>query len=190
MTAPAMVRLWLSARARPLVAASVVSTVIGCAGPAGDDKFVITPPPGPPTFNPVSTVVELHCGTLNCHGNEARNMRFFGFYGVRLDARDKTGFAVTTDAEFLANFESLIAIEPERLSQIVRSGGANASKWVVLSKGRGDEHHKGGARLVRGDAADTCILSWISARQGGPPVNAEACDAASTFEPPGDDWSQ
>ena len=170
--------------------ASFALALLGCSGPPEEGKFVITPPPGPPTFNVVSTVLELHCGTLNCHGTDARNMPFFGFYGVRLDPRDRTGFAPTTDAEFLANFESIISIEPERLSQIVRSGGANASKWVVLSKGRGDEHHKGGARLVRGGAADTCILSWISAQPGGAPVSAEACDAASTLEPPGDDWSQ
>jgi hypothetical protein len=190
MTLPAHIRVPFAARMRPFAAASFVAAAMGCSSPSGDDKFVITPPPGPPTFNAVSTVLELHCGTLNCHGNTARNMRFFGFYGVRLDPRDKTGFAVTTDAEYLANFESIISIEPERLSQIVRSGGANASKWVVLSKGRGDEHHKGGARLVRGEAADTCLVSWISARPGGPPLSAEACDAASTLEPPGDDWSQ
>lgn len=190
MTSPAQIRLRLSVRVLAQVLASLAAASVGCAGPSGDDKFVIVPPQGPPTFNPVSTALELHCGTLNCHGNEARNMRFFGLYGVRLDPREKTGFGSTTDAEFLANYESLIAIEPERLSQIVRSGGANSNKWVVLSKGRGDEHHKGGARLVRGDAADTCLVSWILARPGGAPVNAEACDAASTFEPPGDDWSQ
>jgi hypothetical protein len=190
MTVFAKARPWISTQVRPLLAVSFVSCAVGCAGPPADDKFVIVPPQGPPTFNPVSTVLELHCGTLNCHGNEARNMRFFGFYGVRLDPKNKTGFGDTTDAEFLANFESIIAIEPEKLSQIVRSGGANADKWIVLSKGRGDEHHKGGTRLVRGDAADACIVSWITARPGGAPLNAEACDTASTFEPPGDDWSQ
>jgi hypothetical protein len=184
-------RFRLPVRLLSLMLASVAAgVVIGCAGPSGDDKFVLTPPQGPPTFNPVSTVLEMHCGTLNCHGNDGRNMRFFGLYGVRLDPKDKTGDGSTTDAEFLANYESIIAIEPERLSQIVRSGGANASKWVVLSKGRGVEHHKGGARLVPGQDADTCILSWISAQPGGAPVSSQACEAAATIVPPGDDWIQ
>jgi hypothetical protein len=177
-------------RAPALGRVAAALLLFACSGPPGDDRFVISTPQGPPVWNPVSTVFELHCGTLNCHGSTARNMRFFGFYGVRLDRRDKTGFAATTDAEYLANFESVISIEPERLSQIVRAGGANSAKWVVLSKGRADEYHKGGARLVRGDAADTCIVSWIAAQPGGLPVNAAACEAAATLEPPGDDWTQ
>jgi hypothetical protein len=152
----------------------------------------MTTPPPPPTFDAVSTALEIHCGTLNCHGNDARNMRLFGFYGVRLKDSDLTGFAPTSPEEIMANFESVISIEPERLSQVVRSGGAGAEKWIVLSKGRGREHHKGGTRLVPGDAADTCIMSWLTVGPGAPGINAAACKAAATVVPPdlpGSPWS-
>jgi len=165
----------------------------------------MSPPLGPPTFDVVSDALEIHCGTINCHGNDARNMRFYGFYGVRASADDQTGARPTTGDEYKRNYESIIAIEPEKISQIYLSGGQNSGKWIVLSKGRGTEHHKGGSRIVPGDALDTCLLSWLLTRvpvvsDGGTFVttdgaipgtlNMSACIAAVTILPPGADWTQ
>ena len=181
-----------------LAALSALFVSLACSGPSDKGLFAITPPPGPPAFNVVSDALDIHCGTLNCHGNNDRNMRIFGFYGTRLSDKDKTGAAATSEDEYQANFESIISIEPERLSQIVRSGGANEGKWVVLSKGRGTEHHKGGSRMTPGDAMDTCFTSWIVAHGPGPgdggaipgAVNDAACLAAvREIVPPGQDWA-
>lgn len=181
----------------------LVSTA-ACSGPPSSDVFRITTPLGPPTFKVVSDALAIHCGTLNCHGNDARNMRFFGFYGTRLNPKDQTGGAGTTDDEYEANFESIISIEPERLSQIVQSGGANEDKWIVLAKGRGVQHHKGGARMTHVDGPlppgaptdvllDACVTSWITAHTAGSAdagalpgtVNVDACNRAAVVTPPG-----
>lgn len=190
MTPSHRTSILFAARVGALVSALLASALFGCSGPSGDDKSYIAVPPGPPIFNAVSDALELHCGTINCHGNDERNMRFFGLYGVRLNPKDKTGFGSTSDLEYEANFESIISIQPEKLTQVVRAHGAGADKWIVFSKGRAIEHHKGGARLVAGDAADTCIMSWLVAQPNGPSVNTDACTAATNVVPPGDDWTQ
>jgi len=181
----------------PLIAAILgILATAACSGPPSSDVFRLTTPPGPPVFDQVSDGLAIHCGTLNCHGNDARNMRFFGFYGTRLAPNDKPGAGATSPDEYEANFESVISIEPERLSQIVQSGGSNTAledKWIVLSKGRGTEHHKGGSRMTKGDAMDTCITSWLASRGGGVPgdggavlgLNTDACKAAATIPAPG-----
>lgn len=167
---------------------------LACSGPSDKDIDRITPPPGPPAFNVVADALQKHCGTLDCHGNNARNMRLFGYYGIRQFDKDRVNFTATTPAEYEMTYQSVITIDPERLSRIVASGGAGIDKWLVLSKGRGTEHHKGGARLAPGGAADTCLVSWVLARSeadSGPGiVNAAACVAAANLVPPGEDWGQ
>ena len=36
-------------------------------------------------FPAVADAMQLHCGTLDCHGQVGRNMRLYGLYGLRLE---------------------------------------------------------------------------------------------------------
>ncbi len=136
-------------------------------------------------FSAVSSVLELRCGSLDCHGEPARNLRIFGSYGLRLDGRDVPGGADTSEREIDATYEAIVGIDPERLSRIAAEGGRNAEQWLVLSKGRAREAHLGGARLVAGAPADTCVVSWLAGR-----LDLEAC-ASDNFAPlpkAGESW--
>jgi len=175
-----MIARWMPGGRACWVALGSLLLGAGCAGPAGKDVFVLTPPPEE-TFTPVARVFEMNCGTLDCHGTPSRNMRIFGFYAARLDPKDRVGATNdTTDAERNATYESVIAIQPEVLSKIFAEHGAHPERWIVITKGRGSEVHKGGGRLPRGSAGDACITSWLAAA-----VNQDACTQASTITAPG-----
>ena len=140
-------------------------------------------------FPAVSGGLEIHCGTLDCHGNTVRNFRIYGHYGQRLN--QTVGLTGTTDDEHTATYESIVSIQPEVLSQIVRDHGARPERWIVITKGRGTEHHKGDRRMTKGDALDTCILSWLAGGRGAGPgdagggsVNQNACNQAAIVGPP------
>jgi hypothetical protein len=192
-----MTRITLSARRSLMFAALFVTSA--CAGPSPDDTFTMTAPSYDDFRNltgvPVGDVFAAHCGTLDCHGSAARNLRIYSVDGLRLDPHDvpnqKSAASQqfgTTEAEYQATYESIVSIEPERLSQIVQANGAGSEHWLVLGKGRDVQDHKGGQRLVPGDAADTCIVLWVS---GAPVTSMEfqaACADGSVVVPPGGPW--
>jgi hypothetical protein len=158
---------------------------LGSCGCERVDRSVLLRAPSRDDFSAVSSVLERRCGGLDCHGQAARSLRIFGFYGLRLDGRDVPGGADTTELEIDANYEAVVSIDPERLSRITADGGRDAEHWLVLSKAREREAHVGGARLTVGAPADTCVTSWLA---GG--VDLEAC-AADDFAPlpkPGETW--
>jgi len=158
------------------LAAAVLSGA--CSGPPGDQTFAPTVPTME-NFEKVSEALEWHCGTLDCHGNSARNMRIYGNNGIRFGKGLSPGSESTTDAERLLTYEALIAVAPEVLGQIVSQRGARPERWIVITKGRGTEHHKGGSRMLLHDATDTCVTSWLTGV-----VNGDACDAAAVVAPP------
>ena len=141
-------------------------------------------------FPLVSDALELHCATLDCHGTLPRNMRLYSYLGLRLKKGDVSGTGATTPEEYDANYESLVTIAPEVLSAIVQRHGQGFDKWIVVTKGTGVEHHKGGAKFAKNDDMYKCLLSWI---QGA--VNMDACTTAShvvspeTEQPPTDQTS-
>jgi hypothetical protein len=128
-------------------------------------------------FSAVSAVLEPRCGSLDCHGSPARNLRIYGLYGLRRSGLDSTGGADTTAAEIDATYDSLISIDPEVLSRVVSDGGQAPERWIVMSKARGREEHAGGTRLVEGEPADRCVVSWLAGT-----VDTEAC-ASDSFGP-------
>ncbi len=149
------------------------------------DDYVTLRAPSRDDFSAVSSVLELRCGSLDCHGQPARSLRIFGLYGLRLDGRDAPGGADTTEWEIDATYESIVGIDPERLSRVTADGGRNAEQWLVVSKGRAREAHDGGARLVAEHPADDCVVSWLSGS-----VDLAAC-ASDDFGPaplPGQTW--
>jgi hypothetical protein len=79
-----------------------------------------------------------------------------------------------TQAEIDADYDAVVAVEPEVLRQVVAEKGARPERLTLVRKGRGAEEHKGGRRVVPGDPADRCVLSWLASA-----VDADACAAAA-----------
>lgn len=139
-----------------------------CSGPS--EETVSFTFPDSATFPPVSDALEINCGTLDCHGSIYRNMRIFGIYGVRINSKLVPGRDPTTAEEYEANYASVVSIEPENLSAIVTNKGQGFDKWELILKGTNAEVHKGGQRIVKGDATYTCIQSWVNGN-----VDMNAC---------------
>lgn len=143
-----------------LVAASAVAACVT----ASADSRIVPNLPDRASFAPVSDLLDHRCGTLDCHGVTYRNLRIYGREGLRFaaDARPSSGPAPTTVAEYDATFQSLVALEPETMSDVVALGGANPEKLTFVRKARGTEDHKGLALWQQGDAADLCVTTWLA----------------------------
>ena len=150
----------------------------------------------------VSAVFERNCGSLDCHGNDGRAFRLYGQYGLRKppglvttyepvdggadagappsdDDDDESdagpplpGKDPTTPEEVLANYQSLISLEPRVMQAVVK--GADPQKLLILKKPLLIEKHKGGPALHKGGDAETCIEGWLKNK-----VDKASCLAAS-----------
>jgi hypothetical protein len=113
-------------------------------------------------FPLVADALQPSCGTLDCHGQRGRNLRFYGGRGLRLDPHGNSADEATTDAEYQASFLSLTRLEPEALDAVVSTGGLDPERLSIVRKARGTELHKGGVQMLPGDPLDRCLLSWLS----------------------------
>jgi hypothetical protein len=151
-----------------------VNAVTEVTGPDyGQFSEVGTNSGGTPSYG-VSVVLERRCGTLDCHGQVGRPLRIYGQYGLRFvdDAGNTPGMQATTPTEHEANYQSVIGLQPEIMTEVVQ-GNAPPEDLLLLRKPLQLERHKGGAVLVEGDDGDTCILSWLAGQ-----TNFNACTAA------------
>jgi hypothetical protein len=106
-----------------------------------------------------------HCGTLDCHGSAFRNLRLYGNEGLRWAEGDRPLMpACTTADEIGQDYQSVVGLEPEALSAVVEDGGAHPERLSLVRKPRGLEHHDGGTLIYEGDAADTCLISWLTSQ--------------------------
>jgi hypothetical protein len=112
-------------------------------------------------FNRVSDAMQLHCGTLDCHGQIGRNMRLYGHYGLRLAATDNPLEAPTSKAEYDASYWSVVGLEPEAMSRVVQTQ-SNPDALSMIRKPRGIEKHKGGQLMTEGDDLDRCLVGWLT----------------------------
>ena len=150
------------ARALAVIALAACGIALACSTPAPDARFVETVPDRS-TFPAVADLLVHRCGTLDCHGSTARNMRLYGSIGLRLAPGDHpVSKGQTTAAEYDEDFASVVGLEPELMSAVVASGGASPDRLTLIRKARGAEHHKGGALWSEGDPQDLCITSWLS----------------------------
>jgi hypothetical protein len=148
------------------------------------------------TFGMVSQPLEMHCGSLDCHGFRQRNYRLYGWSGTRLEPVAEAlptasaaptaaqapsapgtlqqpdlvpGSGVTTEQELWLNYTSTVLLQPEATS-VVRWERRGAEELLLVSKGRGREHHKGLVAMVPGGPTDRCLISWLIGT-----VDASAC---------------
>jgi hypothetical protein len=112
---------------------------------------------------PVSRLLEKRCGTLDCHGQINRPMRIYGQFGLRFtdDGGNQPGVGLTTDTEYLANYQSVVGLQPEIMSLVVQ-GNDPPESLMLLRKPLGLERHKGGAVFVSGDDAYQCLTTWLA----------------------------
>jgi hypothetical protein len=147
---------------------TLCALLYACSTPEDGRTTIVAP--SETEFVAVEPVLVRSCGTLDCHGTQARNMRLYGFGGLRESANLDPLTAATTTAEIALSYRSVVSLEPEILRAVVQHSTAPES-LTLLRKGRGSDNHKGGTRLV--GALDTCLTSWLNGS-----VDAEACKRA------------
>jgi hypothetical protein len=130
----------------------------------------------------VSRLLEKRCGTLDCHGQVGRSLRIYGQFGLRFvegDASNQPGLGATTETEFEANYQSVIGLEPEYMTEVYE-GYYPPEKLLLVRKPLQLERHKGGAVFVSGDDAYTCLTSWLeSYPDAGGSTDYDACGRAT-----------
>jgi hypothetical protein len=166
-------------RKRGLLASLVLAALTGCSTPPADGRYVQSLVPDRLSFSPVAQLLDVRCGTLNCHGTIGRNLRLYGSAGLRWSPTDfpLQPVCITND-ELDQDYASVIGLEPETMSAVVAAGGQDAERLTMVRKANGDEAHKGGAIWAKGDDSDTCLLSWLA---GTPDANACAKGMASAL---------
>lgn len=163
----------MSARRAALLVSAALAAIFACSAPPSDSR-VITQTPDAASFPPVAQLLVHRCGTLDCHGTKYRNLKIYGNTGLRLSPNDHpTAKTPTTADESQADFDSVVGLEPEILSEVVRDGGASPERLTFVRKARGQEEHKGGALVQVGDDQDVCITSWLAGH-----VDVAACTNA------------
>jgi hypothetical protein len=146
---------------RSLRALPILAALVACSTPKQSE--VDPAGPDPATFAPVANALVARCGSLDCHGSPYRNMRLFGYAGLRLspDASvDKPTFA--TPDEVAADYDAVVGLEPEIMRDVAAAKGADAERLTLFRKAYGTEHHKGLSPIAKGDPADVCLLSWFA----------------------------
>ena len=145
---------------------------VGVVGGAPPD-FVLSAPPRE-GFEHVADAMQPSCGTLDCHGQQDRNLRLYGGRGLRLDPANDSADGNTEPPEYEANYWSVVALEPELLATVTRDGGQNPERLILIRKGRGTTRHKGGALMQPNDDLDQCIVEWLKGN-----IVVDRCFAAS-----------
>lgn len=165
-------------RMRGSIVLAVGAALVACVT-APEDARVTPKQPDRQTFPPVADLLARRCGSLDCHGMRARNLRIFSATGLRLAATDRPTSHPnsTTTAEYDEDFFSVVGLEPEILGDVVSEGGARPERLTLVRKARNTEHHKGEKLLNEGDDADRCITSWLA----GKTDTATCTKATATF---------
>jgi len=161
---------WLAAIAVVFCNACVTSVDSGATSPYAlpdKDQFI---------NQGVGVFMEKRCGALDCHGQIGRPLRIYSANGLRKNdgpdgARDTRA---TQPDEQLANYYSVVGLEPEQISLSRVSEGAYDDFLLLkkpLSIEGGGVRHKGGPVLRSTDSGFECMITWISGQ-----VNKAKCE--------------
>ncbi|MDB4942769.1 MAG: hypothetical protein JWP97_2303 [Labilithrix sp.] len=162
--------------------AGTAGTVLagGCSSPDTSGR-VDAVGPDVAQFQAVAPMLVRRCGSIDCHGSLYRNFRLYGFGGTRLAPTDRPDFpTLPSAAEIAADYDAVVGVEPEIMAEVVRSGGAGTERLTLVRKARFEENHKGGQRIVRGDDADVCLLTWLSSSTDQAACRRAACGVGET----------
>jgi hypothetical protein len=166
-------------RARSLVACAVggaILVALACSSPS-PTATVQELTPSEASFAPLGLVLIQACGTLDCHGQVGRNLRLYGNTGLRLSASQvPTALLPSTSDELDQDFQSVVGLEPEIMSEVVADKGVDPERLTFYRKARGLESHKGGTIVLPGDARDVCITSWLAGQ-----IDGAECTVALTY---------
>jgi hypothetical protein len=164
-------------------ALAIGPSLAACSGPEkGELERKVSTRAAPGSFRTagVTTVFERRCGSLDCHGSIARNMRIYSSSGLRLpnDAGLRPGQGETTLDEITANYQSILTLEPEVSNRVL--DGADPYELLVVKKPLELEKHKGGPAIRKGDDSERCIVSWLKEDLLNP-IDKDACARAAIF---------
>lgn len=112
-------------------------------------------------FALVSDAMVYRCGTLDCHGSTFRNLRLYGYGGLRKSGRPDESFPFRVQAEADANYDAIVGLEPESFAAVIAEGGREPERLTLIAKARALQNHRGGPAMKPGDAMDDCITSWL-----------------------------
>jgi len=164
---------------RGVVALVFAAVTIGCSVPASNGRVTETPVPDPVTFPFVGQVLEVRCGTLDCHGTIYRNLRIYGDEGLRYKATDRPCYPkATTPDEYTQDYDSVVGLQPEVMSQVMADQGADPERLDFLAKPMGLDAHKGLTVIKAGDDSYNCITSWLAGQ-----TDTAACEKAMLITP-------
>jgi hypothetical protein len=147
---------------------ALVTGSTSCASAPDNKRFTAILQPDYPTYKTfVDPYLQRRCGTLDCHGQPGRAYRIYGFAGFRLynvDAGLVSGVQPTTEDEVRANYEAAVALEPEEMSRLIATQGADPNKLLLLRKPLRLERHKGGQAMEENDSGYKCVAAWLRVR--------------------------
>lgn len=153
-----------------LVLGVLAPTTIGtvsCADSPDENRVtsVIVPDYDTYTQN-VDAYLTRRCGSLDCHGQPGRAYRVYSREGFRLynifDGTLVSGQQPTQPEEQRANFQALVALEPEEMSRLMARQGQDPNRLMFLRKPLKIERHKGGPAMAEDDPGYRCVIAWLS----------------------------
>jgi hypothetical protein len=144
-----------------------LAAVVSCASKPDENRVteVIVPDFDTYVAN-VDTYLTRRCGSLDCHGQPGRAYRIYSREGFRLytiqDGSLVSGQQPTAPEEQRANFQALVALEPEEMSRLMARQGDNPNLLLFLRKPLKIERHKGGPAMAEDDPGYRCVVAWLS----------------------------
>lgn len=151
--------------------AVVLVGVTACSGKYEGASVAVADEPSLDAFDVVAKNLDYSCGNLACHGAVGRNLLLYGVEGRRLAPTDVACGRTTTPDELLADYRSVVGLEPEIMSEVVASGGKDPDRLTLIRKMNGTESHKGGTVFAIGSDGDLCVRSWLAGSDDTPPCN-------------------
>jgi hypothetical protein len=142
-------------------------SLVSCASPPDKGRVTTVITPDFDTYvTSVDSYLTRRCGSLDCHGQPGRAYRIYSREGYRLytiqDGGLVSGQQPTQPEEQRANFQALVAIEPEEMSRLMARQGENPNMLLFLRKPLKLERHKGGPAMAEDDPGYRCVVAWLS----------------------------
>ena len=138
---------------------------LSCAGKPDKDRLTEVIQPDYSVYKAsVDRYLARRCGTLDCHGQPGRSYRIYGREGFRLynlDAGLVSGQATTVEDEIRANLQAIVGVEPEEMTRLMATQGADPNKLIFLRKPLRLERHKGGPAMAEDDPGYRCVVAWL-----------------------------